>query len=72
MTGTEASPIPRSGPDAGKGAEKTGFLANLDRQLIRHQSAISAFTGVLAVLGLAAMFLGIARVAPSLKVLSPF
>ena len=60
MTGTEAS------------AEETDFLANRDRQLIRHRSAISAFTGVLAVLGLAAMFLGIARVAPSLKVLSPF
>ena len=64
MTGTEGSTI--------KGADDPGLLGRLDRQLMRHRSAISAFTAVLAVLGLAAMFLGIARVAPSLKVLSPF
>jgi len=63
-----------SGPETGRGsaAEGTGFLAALDSQIMRHQSSISVVTAVLAVLGVSAMVLGLARVSPLLKVLSPF
>jgi hypothetical protein len=49
-----------------------GLLDTLDDQITRHQSAISLVTGILAVLGVSAMFLGVARVSPLLRVLSPF
>jgi hypothetical protein len=48
------------------------YLSTLDSQIMRHQSAISLLTGALAILGVGAMFLGLARVSPLLKVLSPF
>jgi hypothetical protein len=52
--------------------QSSGLLDTLDAQITRHQSAISLVTGILAVLGVSAMFLGVARVAPLLRVLSPF
>ncbi len=70
----ETTAIHQSGPEAGKGSasEDTGLLSTLDSQIMRHQSAISFVTGVLAVLGMAAIFLGLARVSPLPKILSPF
>ena len=49
-----------------------GLLGTLDSHINQHQSAISLVTGALAVLGVGAMLLGVARVSPLLKVLSPF
>jgi hypothetical protein len=49
-----------------------GLLSVLDSQIMRHQVAISFVTGALAVLGVGAMSLGLARVSPLLKVLLPF
>ena len=71
---SETATVSPSGPAAGKGvaSENTGVLGALDRQIIRHQSAISLATGALAILGAGAIFLGLARVSPALKVLSPF
>lgn len=63
-TGTRTAPH--------SGSEGTGLLAALDRQIMRHQSSISFVTAVLAVLGVSAIALGLARVSPLLKALSPF
>jgi len=49
-----------------------GLRSVLDSQIMRHQAAISFVTGALAVLGVGAMSLGLARVPPFLKVLLPF
>jgi hypothetical protein len=49
-----------------------GLLSTLDSHINQRQSAISLVTGALAVLGVGAMLLGVARVPPLLKVLSPF
>ena len=49
-----------------------GLLSFLDSQIMGHQAAISFVTGALAVLGIGAMSLGLARVSPLLKVLLPF
>ena len=51
---------------------KTGLLSSLDSQIMHHQREISVVTGVLAVLGVGAIVLGLSRVSPLLKVLSPF
>ena len=48
------------------------MLSTLDSQIMRHQAAISAVTGALAVLGVGAIVLGLARVSPLLKILWPF
>jgi len=50
----------------------TALLAALDSQIMRHQSSISFVTAALAILGVGAMALGLARISPLLKVLSPF
>ncbi len=70
----ETAAVNQRGPGAGKGSasEDTGLLSVLDNQIVRHHAAISLGTGVLAILGVAAMFLGLARVSPLLKVFSPF
>lgn len=62
------------GQGAGKNraAKDGGLLSTLDRQIMRHQAAISAVTGALAVLGVGAVVLGLARVSPALKILWPF
>ncbi len=52
--------------------QSSGLLDTLDAQIMRHQSAISLVTGILAVLGVGAMLFGVARVSPLLRVLSPF
>lgn len=72
--GAETTAVQQGGPGAGKGSasEDTGLLSTLDSQIMRHQSAISLVTGVLAIVGAAAMFLGLARVSPLLRALSPF
>ena len=72
--GSEMTTVSPSGPAAGKGvaSEDTGLLGTLDRQITRHQSAISLATGALAILGVGAIFLGLAGVSPVLRVLSPF
>ena len=49
-----------------------GLLSSIDEQIIRHQHAISVVTGVLAVLGVAAIVVGFTGLSASLKVLSPF
>jgi hypothetical protein len=66
--------VSSSGAAPGKNAapESSGFLANLDRHIVQHQAAISLATAVLAVLGVAAIAFGLARVSPALKVLYPF
>lgn len=72
--GSETTTVSPSGPTAGKDvvSENTGLLGTLDRQIMRHQSAISLATGALAILGLGAISLGLARVSPALRVLFPF
>jgi hypothetical protein len=72
--GTETGTARHSGPGTGKeaAAEGTGLLAALDRQIMRHRSSISFVTEVLAVLGVGTMAVGVARVSPLLKALSPF
>jgi len=52
--------------------EPLGLLSTLDRQIMRHQRAISVVTGALAILGVAAMILGFAGLSSNLKALSPF
>jgi len=66
--------VRQGGPETGKdrAVKDGGFLSTLDGQIMRHQAAISVVTGALAVLGVAAMILGLSRVSPLLKVLSPF
>jgi hypothetical protein len=50
----------------------SSLLHTLDSQIIRHQSLISLVTGILAVLGVGAMLIGVVRVSPLLRALSPF
>jgi len=52
--------------------EPVGLLGTLDDQILRHQRTISAVTGALAILGVAAIILGFAGLSSNLKVLSPF
>ena len=49
-----------------------GLLGTIDRQIIRYQHAISIVTGVLAILGVAAIVIGFIGLSANLKVLSPF
>lgn len=70
-TRTTAEPQDRSGPETRR-TENDGFLSSLDRRIMRHQREISVVTGLLAVLGVGAIALGLSRVSPILKVLSPF
>ena len=49
-----------------------GLLSTIDGQIIRHQHAISVVTGVLAILGVAAVVVGFTGLSADLKVLSPF
>ncbi len=49
-----------------------GLLGTIDSQILRHQRVISVVTGALAILGVAAIVLGFARLSPNLKALSPF
>jgi hypothetical protein len=49
-----------------------GLLSSIDGKIIRHQHAISIVTGVLAVLGVAAIVVGFTGLSANLKVLSPF
>jgi hypothetical protein len=49
-----------------------GLLSTIDRQIVRHQHAISVVTGVLAILGVAAIVVGFTGLSEHLKVLSPF
>jgi hypothetical protein len=49
-----------------------GLLFSIDGKIIRHQHAISIVTGVLAVLGVAAIVVGFTGLSANLKVLSPF
>jgi len=71
---SETTTVSPSGPSAGKdvASKSAGLLGALDRQIMRHQSAISLAAAALAILGAGAIFLGLARVSPILKVLSPF
>ena len=72
--GTGTPEVRQSGPETGKDrtAKDGGFLSTLDGLIIRHQTAISVFAGALAVLGVGAMIVGLSRVSPLLKVLTPF
>ena len=49
-----------------------GLLGTIDGRIIRHQHAISIVTGVLAILGVAAIVVGFVGLSANLKVLSPF
>ena len=49
-----------------------GLLSSIDGKIIRHQHAISIVTGVLAVLGVAAIVVGFTGLSANLKILSPF
>ena len=62
----------RSGTETERTAKDDGFLSSVDSQIMRHHREISVVTGVLAVLGVGAIVLGLSRVSPLLKVLSPF
>lgn len=66
--------VRQGGQGAGKNraAKDGGLLSTLDSQIMRHQAAISAVTGALAVLGVGAIVLGLSRVSPLLKILWPF
>jgi hypothetical protein len=66
--------VHQGGHGAGKNraAKDSGLLSMLDSQIMRHQAAISAVTGALAVLGVGAIVLGLSRVSPLLKILWPF
>ena len=66
--------VHQGGQGAGKNraAKDDGLLSTLDSQIMRHQTAISAVTGALAVLGVGAIALGLSRVSPLLKILWPF
>ena len=55
-----------------RAAKDTGLLRVLDSQIMRHHAAISFVTGILAVLGVAAMAVGLSQVSPFLKALLPF
>jgi hypothetical protein len=68
---TTAEPQGRSEPET-EGTARNRFLSSLDNQIMRHQREISIVTGALAVLGVGAIVLGLSRVSPLLKVLSPF
>lgn len=69
---TTAESKDRSGPETERTPKGGGFLSSLDSQIMRHQREISVVTAVLAVLGVGAIVLGLSRVSPLLKVLSPF
>jgi hypothetical protein len=66
--------VRHGGQGAGKNrAQKDGgLLSTLDSRIMRHQVAISAVTGALAVLGVGAIALGLSGVSPLLKILWPF
>jgi len=68
---TTAEPQDPSGLGT-EGTAKNRLLSSLDSQIMRHQREISVVTGILAVLGVGAIVLGLSRVSPLLKVLSPF
>lgn len=72
--GSNTTTVSPRGPEAGKraGSENLGLLATLDQQIMRHQSAISLATGILAILGVGAIVLGLMRVSPESKALLPF
>jgi hypothetical protein len=74
MMGIGTTAVRQGGKGAGKNraAKDGGLLSTLDNQIMRHQAAISAVTGALAVLGVGAVVLGLSRVSPLLKVLWPF
>jgi len=63
-----------SGTTAARQSEPApgGLLSTIDGQIIRHQHAISIVTGVLAILGVAAIVVGFTGLSANLKVLSPF
>ena len=52
--------------------EPVGLLSTLDERIMRHQRVISVVTGALAILGVAAIILGLAGLSSNLKALSPF
>jgi hypothetical protein len=65
--------VRQGGQGTGKNrAAKDGLLSTLDTRIMRHQAAISVVTGILAVLGVGVIVIGLSRVSPLLKVLSPF
>ena len=70
--GTGAATVRESGPGNGRAANDGGFLSALDDLIVRHQVTISVVTAILAVLGVGAMVVGLSRVSPILRVLSPF
>jgi hypothetical protein len=70
--GTTAVRQGRQGAGKNRAKKDGGFLSTLDSQIMRNQAAISVVTGALAVLGVGAIVLGLSRVSPLLKVLSPF
>jgi hypothetical protein len=74
MMSSNTTTVSPRGPEAGRraGSENLGLLGTLDQQIMRHQSAISLATGILAILGVGAIVLGAMRVSPDLKVLLPF
>jgi hypothetical protein len=63
-SGTTA--VPQSEP------APVGLLGTIDGQILRHQHAISVVTGVLAILGMAAIVVGFTGLSANLKALSPF
>ena len=60
------------GTTAVQQTDPNGILSTLDGQIMRHQLAISVVTGVLAILGVAAIILGFAGLSTNLKVIAPF
>jgi hypothetical protein len=66
--------VARGGSHSGRNrtVNDRGVLQALDNLIMRHGSAISVVTGLLAILGVGAMAIGLANVSPLLKVLSPF
>jgi hypothetical protein len=55
-----------------RSAKHERFLSELDSRIMRHQTAISVVTGALAVLGVAAIVVGLSRVSLLLKIFSSF
>jgi len=49
-----------------------GLLGTIDALIIRHQYAIAVVTGVLAILGAAAIVVGFTGLSANLRALSPF
>jgi len=66
--------VAHGGSHSGRNRRVNGrrVLEALDNLIMRHRSAISVATGLLAILGVGAMAVGLANVSPLLKVLSPF